>query len=125
MRGLMNSCAPISGLERPSLASRAMCASWGVSTPRVVLGAPPRGLTRGQELVTGALGKPLGPDVAEHLVGGSKLLARVDAPVLATQPFAVQEPGAGEVDHATAAREPLDRLAVEGLRILSLAQQRA
>ena len=90
-----------------------------------VVGAPPRGLARGQELVTGALGKPLGPDVAEHLVGGSELLTRVDAPVLATQPFAVAEPGAGEVDDATAAREPLDRLAVEGLRILSLAQERA
>ena len=45
--------------------------------------------------------------------------------ILATQPFAVQEPGAGEVDHATAALEPLDRLAVEGLRIGSVAQQRA
>jgi hypothetical protein len=53
------------------------------------------------------------------------LFARVRAAVLATQPFAVQEPGASEVDHTTAAREPLDRLAVEGLRILSLAQQRA
>src|SRR5687767_11621417 len=54
-----------------------------------VVGAPARGLTCGQELVTGALGKPLGPDVAEHLMGGSELLARVDAPVLAAQPFAV------------------------------------
>ena len=49
-------------------------------------------------------------------MGGSELLPRVDAPVLATQLFAVQEPGAGEVDHATAARKPLDRLAVERLR---------
>src|SRR5918998_4189111 len=61
-----------------------------------VLGAPPRGLTRGQELATGALGKPLHPDAAEHLVGGSELLTRVNAPVLATQPLAVQKPGAGE-----------------------------
>ena len=45
--------------------------------------------SRGLQLVTGALGKPLGPDVAEHLVGNSELLAGVDAPVLATQPFAV------------------------------------
>jgi hypothetical protein len=42
-------------------------------------------------------------------------LTRVDAPVLATQPFAVQKSGAGEVDHATATRKPLDRLAVERL----------
>ena len=33
VRGLMNSCEPISGLERPSLASRAICDSWG-DTPR-------------------------------------------------------------------------------------------
>ena len=89
MRGLMKSCAPISGLERPSLASRAMWASWGVSTLARVVGALARGLARGQELVPGALGKPLGADTAEHLVGGSELLARVDAAVLAAQPFAV------------------------------------
>src|SRR5215208_3540989 len=91
---------------------------------RVVL-ALPRRFTRGQELVPGPVGKPFGPDAAEHLVGGSELLARVDAPVLATQPFAVQKPGAGEVDHATAARKPLDRLAVERLRGSSVAHQRA
>ena len=102
-----------------------MCASWGVSTPRVSSVRLRDGLARGQELVAGALGEPLGPDAAEHLVGGSELLARVDAAVLATQPFAVQEPGAGEVDHATAAPEPLDRLAVEGLRVSRVAEQRA
>ena len=90
-----------------------------------VVGALPRRLARGQELVTGALGERLGPDVGERVVGGSELLARVDAAVLATQPFAVEEPGAGEVDHATAGREPLDGLAVEGLRSRSLAEQRA
>src|SRR5918995_3448742 len=87
-----------------------------------VVAALPRGLTRGQELVTGALGKPLGADAAEHFVGGSELLTRVDAAVLATQPFAVLEPGAGEMDHATAAREPLHRLAVEGLGVSYVAQ---
>src|SRR5437763_3303429 len=70
------------------------------------------GFSGGRELATGALGKPLGPDAVEHFMGGSELVTRVDAPVLATQPFAVEEPGAGEVDHATAALEPLDRLAV-------------
>ena len=83
------------------------------------------GLAGGQQLATGALGEPLRPDAAEHLVGGAQLLAGVDAPVLAAQPFAVQEPGAGEVDHAAAAGEPLDRLAVERLRVVVLAQQRA
>src|SRR5262249_19154781 len=84
-----------------------------------VVGPLTRSLTGGQELVAGALGEPLGPDAAEHLVGGSELLTCVDAPVFATQPFAVQEPGAGKVHDTTATREPLDRLAVERLRIIS------
>src|SRR6185503_1614684 len=90
-----------------------------------VVGALPRGLTRGEELVAGTLGKSGGPDIAERLVGRSELLTGVRAAVLATQPFAVHEPGAGEVDHAAAAREPLDRLSGEARRNLSLAQQRA
>ena len=64
-------------------------------------------------------------DPAELVVGGTKLLARVDAPVLAPQPFAVQKPGTGEVDDAAAPRQPLDRLAVVGLRIACVAEQGA
>ena len=86
-----------------------------------VVGAPPRGLARGEELVTGAVGKPLGPDAAERFVGGSELLTRVDAAVLATQPFALHEPGTGVVDSAAAAPEPLHRLAVERLRVFCVA----
>src|SRR5436305_1417568 len=41
-------------------------------------------LTRGHELATSALSEPLGPYAAEHFVGGSELLARINAPVLAT-----------------------------------------
>ena len=101
-----------------------VCLLWCEDAARVV-GARPCGLTRRRELVTGALGKSVGPDAAEHFVGCSELLARVDAPVLATQPFAVQEPGAGEVDNATGACQPLDRLAVVRLCVASLAEQRA
>ena len=125
VRGLMNSLAPISGFVCLSLASRAICASWGVRIVARLHRAPGRGLAGGQQLAAGALGERLGADPAEAVVGGSKLLARVDAPVLATQPLAVEQLGAGEVDHATGAREPLDRLAVEGLRSSSVAQQRA
>src|ERR1700754_4254429 len=35
VRGLMNSRVPISGFDSPSRASRAICASWGVSSPLV------------------------------------------------------------------------------------------
>jgi hypothetical protein len=79
-----------------------------------VQGALARGLAGGRELATGAFSEPVGPDAAERVVGGSKLFARVDAPVLATKPFAVHELGAGQVRVEAAASQPLDRLLVEG-----------
>ena len=118
MRGLMNSWAPISGLVCPSRASRATWTSWGVSASRVVRGEPARGLAGGQQLAAGALGERLGPEAAEVGVGAAQLLARVRAAVLAPQPLAVQEPAAGEFDRRAAAREPLDRLAVERLVVV-------
>src|SRR3954470_18564335 len=51
--------------------------------------APGRGLAGGQQLAAGALGERLGPDSVEVVVRGSKLLARVGAPVVATQAFAL------------------------------------
>ena len=82
-------------------------------------------LAGGRQLATSALGERLGPDVAEHLVGDTKLLARVEPAVLATQPLAVHEVGAGEMNNDAAARQPLDRLAVEGFGGRAVAQQRA
>jgi hypothetical protein len=55
-----------------------MCLLWCEHAARVV-GAPARGLARGQELVTGALGKPLGPDRTEYFVRGVGIVAPVDA----------------------------------------------
>ena len=89
-----------------------------------VVGPSPHGLTRGEELVACALGKGIGSDADEHLVRAAELFARVDAPVLSPKPLAVSEPGASEVDDGTAACEPLDCLAVQGLRVLFLAQER-
>jgi hypothetical protein len=47
MRGLMNNWAPIAGFDSPSRASTAICASCGVSSPRLSsmssLGSAPRG----------------------------------------------------------------------------------
>src|SRR4051794_28315304 len=83
------------------------------------------GFARGCQLAPGALRERFGADSAEVVVGGAELLARVDAAVLARQPFAVEGPGAGEVDHPPAALEPLDRLAVERLGACFVAQQRA
>jgi hypothetical protein len=53
------------------------------------------GLAGGRELAPGALGERLGTDAAERVVGVAKLLPRVHAPVLPTQPFAVHQPGPG------------------------------
>src|SRR3954471_8273077 len=90
-----------------------------------LFGALSRRLSRGEKLATGTLREALGADLAEHLVGRSELLPSVHSPVLAPQPFAVQEPGAAEVDDATSARQPVDGLPVERLGGSSVAEQRA
>src|SRR5262245_10561401 len=88
-------------------------------------GALAHRLAGGQQLAAGALGEALGPHRREHLVRRAQLLARVHPPLLAAQPLAVEQPGAGEVDPAATAREPLDRLAVELLGGVAFAEQRA
>jgi hypothetical protein len=65
-------------------------------------------LARGHELTTGALGERLGAETVKHLVRGPQLLARVEAPVLATQPFAVHQVGTSEVNGDPAASEAID-----------------
>src|SRR5919106_1305517 len=90
-----------------------------------LVGARAGGLAGCRELATGALRKPLGSEAAERVVGGTKLLARVQASVLATQPFAVQELGSGQVRGEAAAGQPLDRLLVEGFGGRAVGQQRA
>src|SRR4051812_8635756 len=77
-----------------------------------------------QQLAPGALGEGVGPEVAEHLVGGTEVLARVYPSVLAPEPFAVEQMGAGEFDSDPSALEPFDRLAVVALRVIALAHQR-
>ena len=97
MRALMNSRAPISGFDSPSRASRAIRASWAVSSSARLGGALAGGLAGGQQLAPGALGERLHADRVEHVVGGAQLLARVDASALAAQPLAVEQVRAGEL----------------------------
>ena len=73
----------------------------------------------------GALGERLHADRGEQVVGGAQLRARVDAAILAAQPLAVEQVRAGELGTQPRAAEPLDRLAIEPLGGLALAQQRA
>lgn len=72
----------------------------------------------------GALGEGFGAKSVQHLVSGSQLFARVDAPVFATQPFTVHQVGAREVDGDAAAFEAGDGLAVQRVRGPAVAEQR-
>ena len=126
VRGLMNSRAPISGfvwpvagepgdlrlLRREVVARLRRCACATVSPVA-------------SELAAGALGERLGADAAEHLVGGAQLLARVHAPVLAAQPLAVEQLGAGEVDGDPGARRAARSPRGRAPRRLAVAEQRA
>ena len=58
-------------------------------------------------------------------MGGAQLITRVHAAALASEPFAVEQTAAGELDADPGALEPLDRLTVEGVRILSFDRQRS
>src|SRR3954452_14060715 len=77
----------------------------------------------GQELTVSALGERLGSGTAEHLVRGPEILPGVDASVLSTQPLAIHQVCAGDVNGDASAREPFDRLAITGLGRLAIAQQ--
>ena len=79
VRGLMNSWAPISGFVSPSPASRAICASCAVSSSCVSTVRLRTRLAGGEQLAAGALGERFGADAAEHVVGGTQLLAGVQA----------------------------------------------
>ena len=110
--GLMNSSLPISGLVRPAAASRAICDSCGVRSawrPRCACG----GLSGRHQLTPGALGERFGAHPVEHVVGETKLLTGVEPAVLAPQPLAVQQVGAGEIHDDPGPPQPLDRLDVE------------
>ena len=58
-------------------------------------------------------------------MGDPQLLASVGTAVLAAQPLAVEQVRAGEFGPQRSTAEPVDRLAVEALGGLALAQQRA
>ena len=125
VRGLRKSCAPISGFDRPSRASRAICRSCGGQLVARLGGPPAHPLARGQQLAPGTLGERLHADRHEQLVGRAQLCARVDAAILAAQPLPVEEMRACEVGPEPRAPQAVDGLAVQALGGLALAQQRA
>src|SRR5689334_24936292 len=71
----------------------------------------------------GPLGERFDAHRGELAMGGPQLGAGVPAPVLAAQPFAVQEMGAGYGRAHAGTAEPLDRLAIVVLGGLTLTEQ--
>ena len=127
---LMNSRAPISGLDSPSLASRATWASWAVSSWLAGCGGRPGGalaggFPAGRELPPGPFGESFHPDLVQHLECGAQLFPGVGAAVYAAQPFAVEQMGAGQLGAELGAAQPVDRLGVPALGGLALGHQRA
>src|SRR6266851_2720841 len=84
---------------------------------------PAHRVAGGQQLTPGPLGERLDAHRGEQAMGGPQLGAGVPAPVLAAQPFAVQEVGAGYGGAHTGPAEPLDRLAIGVPGGLTLTQQ--
>jgi len=66
----------------------------------------------------------VGTHLGEARPRASEVLACIDAPSAAAQPFAVQQMRAGKVDGDATMGEALDRLAVEALGDRVVAQQR-
>ena len=109
----MNSRAPISGFDRPSRASRAIWASWAVSSSRVSTVRLRAVSPVASSSRRGPLGERLAAHRGEHVVRGAQLLARVEPPALAAQPLAVEQVGARELARGRgcgrAARSPRGR----------------
>jgi hypothetical protein len=80
-------------------------------------------LPRRDQLATGAFGECLGPGRYEDLVRCPQLVPGVDAPVLTAQPLPVDQVSASEGHDAPAAAQLVDRLPVEELGVMALADQ--
>ena len=121
----MNNRLPISGFDRPSRASRAITASWAVSSSPVWTVRLRADSPVASQLAPGPLGERLDAHRVQHVVGGAQLLARVNAAALAAQPLAVEQMGAGELHADAGPAEVRDRLAVVPLGGVALAEQGA
>jgi hypothetical protein len=74
------------------------------------------------ELDPGAFGVRGYAELAEQLVGAAQLLARVESPAFASQPFAVEQTDAGELHANACTLERRDGLTVEALGGLPVGQ---
>ena len=122
---LMNSRAPISAFERPSRASRAIWISCAVNCSRVSIR---RLRTRSPVAISSRSARAANAS-APMLVNSSsavlQLVAGVEAAPLAAQPLAVEQVGPRELHAHAGAPQPLDRLLVEAIGGVAVAEQRA
>src|ERR1700722_16993744 len=122
VRVLMNSRAPICGLDRPSRASRATWASWPVSST-VISTVRLRAVS---PVASSSRGGPPGdrPDAlrVDHLGRGARLPPPLAAAALAAQPLPVQQVAAGQLGPDPGPAQPLDRLPVAAPGGLALAE---
>src|SRR3954462_7672641 len=70
-----------------------------------------------------ASGESLHPDRCELVVGGMELHTRVDPAVLSAHPLAVEQMSPGELGTKTGPCQSLDRLTMQALGTLTLAQE--
>jgi hypothetical protein len=82
-------------------------------------------LAGGQELSLGPRGERAGAHAGEHLKRRAELFSGVEASALASQSFPVEQVRAGEVETDAVTGEVHDRVAVQALGGVALAQQRA
>jgi hypothetical protein len=82
-------------------------------------------LTRGRQLALGAAGGSLDPHRREHGACRPKLVAALRPAALGVQPLPADEMRAGELDADACAPQAFDRVSVEALGDLSVAEQRS
>src|SRR6266446_3865986 len=118
----MNSWAAMSGLDRPSPASRAIWASRAVSRAGA---SAVRLRTRSPVANSSRAARPANPaaPIAANISYAVRSCSGVDAPVLAAQPLTIEQMGAPEFPAQASAAKPVDRLPVESLGALALAAQ--
>ena len=123
MRGLRNSWAPISDVREPlGRQARDLGLLRGQLVPRLDAALAHR-LSGGLQLALSALRERSRSHLREGLVGCSQLLASIDAAVLAAQPLAVEQLGARGLDAKAALTQQRDRLPVEIVCVVTLADK--
>src|SRR6516165_4749734 len=82
-------------------------------------------LPRGPQLATGSVGESTHPYHLRYAVRDLQLLARVAAAAFAAKPFTVEEVSTGKFGAGGGRAQMTDRLTVQPLGLVALAEQRA